>query len=76
MTPQRVPVILAPLGKEVSTDHARLAREQGVRRRPLEALLIAGRPREGDMMRLRKIAYALAWLAALAMAVGAGWRPF
>jgi hypothetical protein len=26
-------------------------------------------------MRLRKIAYALAWLAALAMAVGAGWRP-
>jgi hypothetical protein len=27
-------------------------------------------------MRLRKIAYALAWLAALAMAVGAGWRPF
>jgi len=27
-------------------------------------------------MRLRKIAYSLAWLAALAMAVGAGWRPF
>ncbi len=26
-------------------------------------------------MRLRKIAYALAWLAALAVAVGAGWRP-
>jgi hypothetical protein len=31
---------------------------------------------EGDGMRLRKIAYVLASLAALAMAVGAGWRPF
>jgi len=27
-------------------------------------------------MRLRKIAYTLACLAALAMAVGAGWRPY
>lgn len=46
------------------------------RRRPLEAPLIEGSDHEGDRMRLRKIAYALASLAALAMAVGAGWRPF
>jgi hypothetical protein len=39
--------------------------------------LIAGSDdQEGDNVRLRKIAYALASLAALAMAVGAGWRPF
>lgn len=26
-------------------------------------------------MRFRRIAYALTWLAALAISVGAGWRP-
>jgi hypothetical protein len=26
-------------------------------------------------MRFRRIAYALTWLAALAVAVGAGWKP-
>jgi hypothetical protein len=48
----------------------------GLRRRPLEALLAQVRPGKERHVRLRKIAYALAWLAALAMAVGAGWRPF
>jgi hypothetical protein len=48
----------------------------GLRRRSLEALLTQVRPRKERRMRLRKIAYSLAWLAALAMAVGAGWRPF
>jgi hypothetical protein len=65
------PVAFAPLHGGVIGDAA--AR----RRRPLEAPLIAGpRPGKGDEMRLRKIAYALASLAAFAMAVGAGWRPF
>jgi hypothetical protein len=84
-----IPAILARLGKEA--DGAHLGVEDPVavvalhgshlrdaparRRRPLEAPLIAGRSEE-ETMRLRKIAYALAWLAALAMAVGAGWRPF
>ena len=45
-----------------------------LRRRPLEALSV--RARKERRMRLRKIAYALAWLAALAIAVGAGWRPY
>jgi hypothetical protein len=26
-------------------------------------------------MRIRRIAYSLAWLAALAVAIGAGWKP-
>ncbi|HET9672702.1 MAG TPA: hypothetical protein VFQ40_07620, partial [Actinomycetota bacterium] len=55
-------------GKEADGDH------DVRRRRSLEAPLIAGSDQEGDRMRLRKIAYALASLAALAMAVGAGWR--
>lgn len=64
------PQAFAPLhGCVAEHAHAR-------RRRPLEAPLIAGSDQEGDRMRLRKIAYALASLAALAMAVGAGWRPF
>jgi hypothetical protein len=39
----------------------------------VEAELGTGRGRRG--MRMRKIIYALASLAALAMAVGAGWKP-
>jgi hypothetical protein len=39
----------------------------------VEAELGDGRGRRGTM---RKIIYALASLAALAMAVGAGWKPF
>jgi hypothetical protein len=40
----------------------------------VEAELGDGRGRRGTTM--RKIIYALASLAALAMAVGAGWKPF
>jgi hypothetical protein len=39
----------------------------------VEAELGDGRGRRGTM---RKIIYALASLAVLAMAVGAGWKPF
>ena len=86
MTRQRGLVIVTELGKEADGAHhafeapgafaaAISSHALARRRRPLETLLIAGSP-EGDWMRLRKIAYALASLAALAMAVGAGWRPF
>jgi hypothetical protein len=27
-------------------------------------------------MRIRRVVFALAWLAALAVAVGAGWKPY
>jgi hypothetical protein len=61
-------------GKEVTDGHP-VRGHADLRRRPLEA--VGGRDLgRRDRMRLRKIAYALAWLAALAMAVGAGWRPF
>jgi hypothetical protein len=60
--------------KEVTDGHP-FRGHADLRRRPLEA--VGGRDLgRRDRMRLRKIAYALAWLAALAMAVGAGWRPF
>jgi hypothetical protein len=39
----------------------------------VEAVLGDGRGRRGTM---RKILYALASLAAVAMAVGAGWKPY
>jgi hypothetical protein len=41
----------------------------------VEASVADARGRRGTMMRMRRIIYALASLAALLMAVGAGWRP-
>jgi hypothetical protein len=43
----------------------------------VEASLIrhAGEERQKESQTMRKIIYALASLAAFAMAVGAGWRP-
>jgi hypothetical protein len=42
-------------------------------RRQVEAPLSKGEGRK--TMRIRRIAYSLAWLAALAVAIGAGWKP-
>ncbi len=74
MTRSSAPVIL-DLDRQGGRRDAHRYGCPGLRRRSLEALLTQVRPRKERRMRLRKIAYALAWLAALAMAVGAGWRP-
>jgi hypothetical protein len=72
---QRRRCILMADGKEGRRDAHHDFERTGLRRRSLEALLSRFGPK-GETMRLRKIAYSLAWLAALAMAVGAGWRPY
>jgi hypothetical protein len=62
---------------EVATPHhvGRLARDAAHRSRGEVARMTNSRVREGgSRMQYRKIAYKLAWLGALAVAIGASWR--
>ena len=64
------PVEAAPV--ERGHDHDDGARGRSEVEAEVRPRRVAGR---SPVMRLRRIAYSLGWMAAMAIAIGAGWKP-